>query len=147
MFGELGVFFLDETCIELAVRHAGHIKMTNTSHPLPWRALEIKQGWYPSKVSEMSAKTSQPLSGLMLLSSKDLLLSAQSRTLLPTIKLAELVVGVFWFNKVFPTLPWPSGHFRWPALGMCPPWDCYCATSPLCTKEIYLGILSQWLET
>lgn len=82
--------------------------MTNTSHPQPWRTLEIKQGWYPSKVSEMSAKPFQPHSGLMLLSSMGLPLSAQDRTLLLTIKIIELVSGVIFFNDIFPTYSRPS---------------------------------------
>lgn len=51
----------------------------------------IKQGWYPSKVSEMSARFSQPHSGLMLLSWMGLPLSIQGRTYLQAIRLAELV--------------------------------------------------------
>lgn len=34
-FGEMAVFFLDEMGIKLAVQHASHIIMTNSSHPHP----------------------------------------------------------------------------------------------------------------
>lgn len=43
-------------------------------------------------------------SGLLLLSSVGLSLAAYSRILLPTVNLVELVVGVIWSNKGFPTL-------------------------------------------
>lgn len=103
IFGGKAGFFLEEMCIELAVQHVSHIIMTNISCLQPWRTLEIKQGWSPSKVSEMSAKSFQPQSGLTLLSSVSLPPSAWGKTLLLTIKLLELVAGVIWLSDVFTT--------------------------------------------
>lgn len=34
-FREMAVFFLEEMCINLAVQHASHIIITNSSHPHP----------------------------------------------------------------------------------------------------------------
>lgn len=77
---EITVFFLEGMCIKPAV-HASHIVPTNTSYLQSWRTLDVKQGWYPSEVLEMSAESS----GLMLLCSMGLPLTVQDRTLLLTI--------------------------------------------------------------
>lgn len=53
----------------------------------------------------MSAKSFQPPSGLVLLSSMGLSLSAQGSTLLLTIKIIRMVAGVILFNDIFPTQP------------------------------------------
>lgn len=132
--GEITVFFLEGMCIKPVV-HASHIVPTNTSYPQPWRTLEVKQGWYPSKVLEMSAESS----GLMLLHSMGLPLTVQDRTLLLTIKLAESVANSMTSTQydcdLFATL-------QWPFQGMCTLWDC--SLAPTLTEQLVRAISRQW---
>lgn len=101
-----------------------------------WRTLEIRQGWYPSKVSEMSAKSSQPYSGLMLLSSMPLSLSAQGRTLQATIKSTEVVAGEVGWSGSMESVQYCQdllATLRWPAPGICT--CCFSTLLPLSMSQ------------